>query len=413
MVTAVLQPPDVATYMPRGGCMDFYTAREPEVLVVGPAGTGKTLAACWKLHHTALRVPGVRLLMVRKVLEDLKAGALATYTNQIKPQYDNVRAFGGNRFYPGEFRYDNGSVIQVVGMDKPGKVMSAEYDQIYVNEATELTEEDWESLKSRLRNGALSYQQLIGDCNPAGPRHWLRVRCDKGLTRYIQTTHKDNPAYWDEGRQDWTPMGLSYVQETLAGLTGIRRKRLFEGVWVAAEGVVYPDFDFQTNVKVVDCTGWRTILGGDIGARNPTALLTIRRSGDGRTHIERERYQRNMGADDITDAICEEMDRSGVEVGWLDPSAKAYIDACVLRGYNVKGANNDVKHGIGVVTTAFADGLTVDPACVNTIAEFESYAWQEGATEKDAPIKQNDHAMDGIRYALVGDSVLQPEIRVW
>jgi hypothetical protein len=188
---------------------------------------------------------------------------------------------------------------------------------------------------------------------------------------------------------------------------------LFEGVWAAAEGVVYPEFDFHTNVKRMDCTGWRTILGGDIGARNPTALLTIRRSGDGRTHIERERYQRNMGSDDITDAICQEMDQSGAEMGWLDPSAKAYIDACVLRGYRVQGANNDVKHGVGVVTTAFADGLTVDPSCVNTIAEFESYAWQEGATEKDAPIKQNDHAMDGLRYALVGDDVPQPTIRLW
>jgi PBSX family phage terminase large subunit len=412
MVAAVATP-DVVTYMPRGGCRDFYTAIDSEVLAVGPAGTGKTLAACWKLHHIAIHAPGARILMVRKVLEDLKAGALATYTNQVKPELDNVRAFGGNRFYPGEFRYDNGSVLQVVGMDKPGKVMSAEYDVIYANEATELTEDDWESLKSRLRNGRYAYQQLLGDCNPTNPRHWLRARCENGLTRYIQTTHQDNPLYWDTNLNAWTTVGYAYVQQTLAGLTGIRRKRLFEGVWAAAEGVVYPEFDFQTNVRTMDCTGWRTILGGDIGARNPTALLTIRRSGDGRTHIERERYQRNMGADDITDAICDEMQQSKAEVGWLDPSAKAYIDACVLRGYNVKGANNDVKHGIGVVTTAFADGLTVDPSCVNTIAEFESYAWQEGATEKDAPIKQNDHAMDGIRYALVGDSVPQPEIRVW
>lgn len=392
-----------ADYMPRGGCRDFYMATDPEVLAVGPAGTGKTLAACWKLHHIALRVPEVRILMVRKVLEDLKAGALATYTNHVKPELDGVKAFGGNRFYPGEFRYDNGSVLQVVGMDKPGKVMSAEYDVIYANEATELTEEDWESLKSRLRNGRLAYQQLLGDCNPAGPRHWLRQRCTKGLTRYIQTTHQDNPLYWDTNLNSWTTVGYAYVQQNLSGLTGLRRKRLFEGVWAAAEGVVYPDFDAQQHVKAMDCTGWRTLLGVDIGARNPTAILTIRRAGDGKTHIERETYRRNLSSDDISDLLKRAFDSSEAEVAYCDPSARAYIETLQRQGYPIEPANNDVRFGISTVTTVIKDGLTVDPSCVNTIDEFESYQWMDKG-DKDQPVKANDHAMDALRYCLVGDT---------
>jgi phage terminase large subunit len=43
--------------------------------------------------------------------------------------------------------------------------------------------------------------------------------------------------------------------------------------------------------------------------------------------------------------------------------------------------------------------LTVDPSCVNTIAEFESYQYPSGGkVEKDVPIKANDHAMDALRY---------------
>ena len=42
-------------------------------------------------------------------------------------------------------------------------------------------------------------------------------------------------------------------------------------------------------------------------------------------------------------------------------------------------------------------GLTVDPSCVNTIREFEGYCWKKG---KDEPVKEGDHAMDALRYAL-------------
>lgn len=403
MVAAVAEPP-IATYQPRGGCAAFYTARDPEALAVGPAGTGKTLAACWKLHHTALKVPGVRLLMVRKVLEDLKSGALATYTNQVQPALDGVRTFGGNRFYPGEFRYDNGSVIHVVGMDKPGKVMSAEYDLIYVNEATEVTEEDWESLKSRLRNGRLAYQQLIGDCNPSGPRHWLRQRCDKGLTRYIQTTHRDNPAYWDAGLNDWTTMGYQYVATTLSGLTGIRRKRLFEGVWAAAEGVVYPEFDFQLHVKALDCEGWGTVLAVDVGTRNPTAILTIRKASDDRRHVQREVYRRGMSSDEIVDAIATEADTMKPDAIYLDPSANDYILTLQRKGYPAVKANNDVLFGIGEVTSALAAGFTIDPSCTNLIDEFETYHYPDGKTDSDKPVKEFDHALDALRYGLASES---------
>ena len=394
---------DEAVYTPRGGCADFYGAMDPEVLAVGPAGTGKTLAAAWKLHHTALFVPGVRLLMARKVLEDLKTGALATYTNHVKPELDGVITFGGNRFYPGEFRYPNGSVIHVVGMDKPGKVMSAEYDIIFVNEATEITESIWQALKSRLRNGVLGYQQLMADCNPSGPRHWLNLRCNAGATRRVVTTHKDNPAYWDEDRQDWTPMGRMYVQNTLGSLTGIERKRLFEGVWAAAEGLVYPEFAPEM-IREMDVDGWRTALTVDVGSRNPTAILTLHQRGDGaRHHVSREVYRRDMTSRDILAAIEAEADAVRPEAIYIDPSAKGYIDDLHRDGYPAVPAVNDVLTGIQRVRGVLAQGFSIDPACVNTIDEFGMYAYPDNPRiETDKPIKDNDHAMDALRYGVMG-----------
>lgn len=411
MVAAVA--PDVAEYIPVGGCADFYAATDSDVVAVGPAGTGKTMAACWKLHHTALYVPGVRLLMARKVLEDLKAGALATYTNHIQPQLDGVVTFGGNRFYPGEFRYPNGSVIHVVGMDKPGKVMSAEYDIIFVNEATEIDEVTWQALKSRLRNNRLAYQQLIADCNPAGPRHWLNVRCNTGSTRRIQTTHKDNPAYWDATKQDWTPLGRTYVNETLAGLTGVQRKRLFEGVWAAAEGIVYPEF-VPEMIRAEGVEGWTTYLAVDIGGRNPTAVLTCHVAGDGRVHVSRELYRRNMTATEIVAAIESEADAAMPARIMVDSAGKEYIDNLVRDGYPAVGAKkgkDSVVTGIQQVKATLRQGFSIDPSCINTIDEFGLYAYPENPRiESDNPTDDNNHSLDALRYLVNGLTRTAPAV---
>lgn len=411
MVAAVATPPDAAVFRPVGGCMDFYGATDPEVLAVGPAGTGKTLAACWKLHDTARAVPGLRILMARKVLEDLKTGALATYTNHIKPELDGVYPFGGNRFYPGEFRYTNGSVIHVVGLDKPGKVMSAEYDIIFVNEATEIDEGTWQTLKSRLRNGRLAYQQLIADCNPAGPRHWLNVRCNSGATRRIQTTHKDNPAYWDAGLGEWTTMGRMYVQQTLGSLSGVQRKRLLDGVWAAAEGVVYPEFipEMIQERDVLELSSWRRVMAADIGSRNPTCIGRGHVRGDGFLHISSEVYRRNMTSTDIVSTIKQEADAFDPEAIYIDPSAKGYIDDLQRDGYPAVAADNDILEGIQRVKGVLVGGFSIDPSCINMIDEFGLYAYPDNPrVETDKPVKEHDHGMDMLKYLVLG--ALEPVI---
>jgi hypothetical protein len=60
-------------------------------------------------------------------------------------------------------------------MDNPDRIMSTEFDTVFVQEATELTETDWENLTTRLRNFVLPYQQLTADCNSGSPSHWLKA----------------------------------------------------------------------------------------------------------------------------------------------------------------------------------------------------------------------------------------------
>jgi PBSX family phage terminase large subunit len=384
-------------FWPRGASADLIRNHSPEVVVSGPAGTGKTFCALWKLHLAASKYAGMRGIMVRKTLESLTASALVTYQNRVLGTGDwGVRPFGGSKLKPAGFQYPNGSEILIGGLDKANKVMSQEYDLIYVNEATELTEEDWETLTTRARYGVMPYQQLFGDCNPQGPGHWLYKRANDGRTVMLFSDHKENPEFWDG--EKWTDRGTEYLAQ-LGRLTGFRRDRLLLGKWTAAEGAVYPGFDRRTHVREMtdeQLEGWNTVLGLDVGSRNPTSLSTYRYAGD-RLHKQREVY-RPMDADEIYDAVEQEYHDSKAQYLVIDPSSKLLIEPLRRRGMKVRLGKHDIIPGINTVTSVLND-FTIDPSCENTIIEFETYRYPSGSrSTSDTPVKDNDHAMDELRY---------------
>lgn len=416
MVAVAVQPtpaPTKVRYWPRGASADLFKHHEPEVVISGPAGTGKTYGSLWRLHLAALKYPGMRGIMLRKVQEDLTASALVTYQERVLGSGNfGVRPFGGSKLKPAGFQYPNGSELIIGGLDKPDKVMSREYDLIYVNEATEITEEDWEKLTTRARWGVMPYQQVFGDCNPQGPGHWLYKRAQSGKTTMLFSVHEDNPELYDATTGQWTEKGAAYIAK-LDALTGFRRDRLRFGRWTAAEGVVYPAFNRQTHVRRVNCDGWATVLGLDVGTRNPTALLTIRHSGD-RIHVERELYERGMSSDAITDAAVSAYTESGADYLVIDPSAAGLIASLTARGIPTRKADNDVKVGIARVTSILGD-LTVDPSCENLITEFETYRYPSGgrSDHNDTPVKEFDHALDALRYVVMDLAVPQVEVMVY
>jgi PBSX family phage terminase large subunit len=394
----------VVQYWPRGASAELFRHHEPEVVLSGPAGTGKTFGCLWRLHLAALKYPGMRALMVRKTQEDLTASAVVTYRERVLASGEwGVQPFGGSRFKPAAFIYPNGSMLMVGGLDKADKVMSRDYDLVYVNEAWEIDEDAWQKLTTRVNRPGkvMPYNQVFGDTNPQGPGHWIYKRCHQAKkTTMLWSKHEDNPELWDAAAQEWTEDGLAYLA-TLANLSGHLRDRLLEGRWVAADGAVYPLFDRQTHVKRVDCDGWATILGLDVGTRNPTALGTIRFAGD-RIHVEREVYQSGLGTDEIVDAVAEEYERSGALYVVVDPSAAGIIVSLQKRGVKCRKATNDVQEGIRAVTSALPD-LTIDPSCEHTIDEHEGYHYpaKKTETERDAPVKADDHTCDMLRYVVV------------
>ncbi len=230
-------------YKPYGAALELWRSREPELLLSGPAGTGKSRAALQKIYCAAVKYPGMRALIIRKTRASLSEAALQTFEEHVLPANSPLLS-GVSRSHRESYRLKNGSLINcggfdVGGQDAKARIMSTEYDMIYTQEAIECTEKDWENATSRLRNPVMPYHQLIADTNPDAPHHWLYQRCQAGLTRMLHSRHEDNPTC--------TPEYL----ETLRRLTGVRHKRLYLGLWVAAEGQVYEGWD--PALHCVDC----------------------------------------------------------------------------------------------------------------------------------------------------------------
>lgn len=387
---------DSKVFTPYGGAKELMYAHDHEAIIQGPAETGKTLAACWKVHILASKYPNAQGAIIRKTQKSLYGSVLQTFERVIAGA--PVTPYGGEK--PEKYIYANGSVVWVGGMDNPDKVLSSERDFIYTNQTEELALDDWEKLCTRAtgRSAVIPYPQVFGDCNPGGSKHWIRQRA--GL-RLIQSRHKDNPTLFDPTTGEPTEQGKR-TMAILSGLTGVRRKRLFEGIWATAEGAVYDTFDAAVHVRERDRAEFgRFLLMMDEGYTNPAVILDVGIDGDGRLHIFREYYRRGVLQKDVVNVALEwynEWQHYNVAV---DQAAAGLIADLRDVGLPAAGYKGRVLDGITTVQAYLAiqgDGkprLTIDPACVETINEFESYVWRP---EKDEPLKENDHAMDALRY---------------
>lgn len=276
---------------------DLLRCRAPEVLVHGAAGTGKSYGIGQHLLGLLSNYPGCRIAVIRKTRVSLTESWLVTWETKVLADGIDATVLtvpldaGAGRANRSTYEFKNGSVLTVGGMDNPTRLFSTEYDLIYVNEANELTEGEWESLHRALRNGVLPFQQLLGDCNPDADTHWLWKRCKTGLTLPLQSRHQDNPTLE-------TPAGKKYL-ERLSRMTGVRRKRLFEGLWVGAEGQIFEEA-WNADRNVIDAIPLdamgrpivrQYVAGVDWGFRAPGCIQVWGVDGDGREYLVRESYR--------------------------------------------------------------------------------------------------------------------------
>lgn len=433
MTTSPIQEVRIRAPEFRGGNFALGACRDLECLLDGPAGTGKTVAALFKVHMLLLMHPSAKALVARKTNTALAGSAIATYREMLDPR-EGVRYFGGNKIKPAAFEYPNGSIMIVNGLDKPDKVKSWEFDIVYINEATECTVEDIEFVRSRLRHGKIGYHQLIMDANPDAPTHWLNVRCNDGVTTRLLSRHEDNPRYFDIRLNDWTPEGREYIDGVLGGLTGVRLARLRHGIWAASEGSVYEgSWDRAKNVvKRFDVPPeWQRWMTLDFGFTHPFVCKWYAEDPDGRYYCYREIYYTKRLVEEHARQV-KALSRWGEKDGdplpraiFADHDAEGRATFERHTGLITMPAHKAVNEGIqamaarlrpagdGKPRLMYFENCLVErdpelakmkhPTC--TIEEFDSYIWDTSAGQKrgEKPVKEFDHGMDSCRYLCARD----------
>lgn len=304
----------------------------------------------------------------------------------------------------GSIRSDNtvqifGKKVYALGADNKkhvSRIQGATFEYVYGDEITTWSEDVFQMLKSRLR---CEHSHFDGTCNPDNPNHWFKRFLDSDADIYQQSYTIDDGAL--------PAHVIAELKKEYAGT--VYYDRFIKGEWAAAHGLVYPMFDPRRHVPdAPPQTEGDFYVSADYGIQNPNVWLLWRREkGGGRwLCLAEDYYSGREKKRQLTDSqLVDRLDAmtAGVYVKQviIDPSAASMKAELRRRGYHTRDADNSVMAGISDVCTMLGAGnLAFMSRCENTLREFGEYLWDAAAADRglDAPRKENDHAMDAVRY---------------
>lgn len=237
------------------------------------------------------------------------------------------------------------------------------------------------------------------NCNPENPQHWF-------YTEWIQKAKEKNCLYVHFLMRDNPSLSKKVIARYESLYSGAFYERFVLGKWVAVDGLVYPDAangaytarvpeNIRPDEFYVSC---------DYGTVNPTSMGLWGRY-DSTWYRIREFYfsSREIGRqktdEEYYSDLCELCTGENITAVIVDPSAASFIECIRRHGkFRVIKAQNDVIDGIRKVSDSFRSGkVRISPCCKAALKEFGLYRW-DSSVSKDSPRKENDHAMDDIRY---------------
>lgn len=240
-------------------------------------------------------------------------------------------------------------------------------------------------------NGA----RLWFNCNPENPQHWF-------YREWIEKYKERNALYLHFEMEDNPGLSEKTIRDYKSRFSGVFYERYILGRWVMAEGLIYPMY--ANTVPNEPRAYSKFYVSMDYGILNPTAMI-LWGLCDGIWYAIQEYYHsgRETQEQKTDEQYYAELEKLAgnfqIQRVIIDPSAASFIALVEQKKrFKVLDANNAVLEGIQHTAQALSSGLIkFNDCCVRTIQEFGLYRWDEKAKE-DRPIKDNDHAMDAVRY---------------
>ena len=277
----------------------------------------------------------------------------------------------------------------------------------YCDEAPTYPKDVWQMLGTRAAADGI---KIIATMNPDSPRHYMKVD-------YLDRLKEVNGRSWHFCLDDNPFLSQKVKEELKSQYTGLWKLRYIDGLWVAAEGSIYDMFTEENVIHELPSQWHKIIVGVDFGISTVTSYIALGLAADGQHkgkwiafkefYYNSEKKQHQKTTSELSSEMATFLTRDGGK--WypesieVDPSAAPLKLQLKRDGFSpIRDADNSVKSGIMAVGNAFATKrLLIHDSCTNLLEELPGYVWDTKAQDlgEDAPVKENDHALDALRYA--------------
>jgi len=388
-------------------------------LYSGAFRAGKTLLLVHASIMTCLKHPGAKGILLSQVSSQVKSAVFDLFLEELKlyqKQLDDagikLKLTKKELHSSGslEVEFYNGSRVlfrSCKTKKEQRKYASITFDFFGLDEPVDMDEEVFDQLIGRI-SGTGNVSNMFGllTTNPGSELHWLYQNFypPEGHSKYnpefayVETSTRDNyllPDYkgyirscelkWD---RDWV---LRYL----------------DGKWGMFSGQIFKEYNPKIHVQdVKDIPVKYKILAVDWGLRDPYCILVGGVTNDNRLLILEEYYSKKTTSHELSKMIAKLHSQHYFRKGYIDPSAADLILQCYQRGVpcgsrrnngDIRSlSNNDVTFTISRLQTLFKHNMIlIDKSCHNLRKQIPSYRYEEGT---DKPRKENDHAVDALRY---------------
>ena len=384
----------ICGYSPHPGQLKVHQSPARFRVLVAGRRWGKSLLAA-KEVEPVLMLPGRRVWVVAPTYDLANKVFREVWDSLIvKRQLPTLRKSEGELY----IRFLWGATLEGKSAENPDSLVGEGLDLLVIDESARMSPLVWERYLRPTLTDKMGQALFIS--TPEGYNWFYQLYLrgqDGGEWESFRFPSWENPHL---PAKDIEEAKRSLSQETFAQEYGAQ--------FTTFAGRVYKEFD--RNIHVVEPfpipSEWRKVRGIDFGYTNPFVCLFIAIDPDENIYIYDEHYERERLTDDHYQEVIK---RPGpFYATYCDPSERQWIEDWRARGLNLTPANNDLRAGIELVREKLkvkGDGrpsLFVFKDCKMTIFEFEHYRYPEKIPDSEQPEKRNDHAMDALRYALMG-----------
>ena len=370
---------------------------------VGAVRSGKSYASLLRFIQFCINGPKGDFAIIGKSVGAIKRNVLSPLKDLLGESF---------QYYLGKSEaHFAARTIHLVGANDERaetKIRGSSLAGAYVDEISIIPQSVFEMLISRL---SIPGAKLFGTTNPDSPFHWFK-------TGFLDRSSQLDLKTWEFYIEDNPSLDPLFVQNLKREYRGLWYERFIEGKWVLAEGAIFDFFD--NKIHALDMPPGLAeyyVVGVDYGTTNPTAFTMIGYSSKTFPNkwVEKEYYWdseaklRQKTDTEYMQDLKKFIEGYKVKTIYIDPAAASFKLECI-RGLphhmSIVDANNDVLDGIRYVSMQLSNGtLKICRNCTNLIKEIGTYRWDPKAAQRgeDKPLKQQDHAIDSLRYAIVSE----------